>query len=439
MGNTPLTNETPTGANETHTGASGPSLMARVAAGLHYDFCPWANRWVYWLKNPLWSLVLATATALGCGIFVNTSVFILAGALAGVLMLGIAWPWLSLRGIRAELSFEHPRGREGSPVKATLKVHNRFPWPALGLVLERGLTRAAGDAAHLALARVSGWTSCAFTWDFVPAVRGVYPTEPPELSSRFPFGLFRAAVRVSVARELIVWPRTVPLESLPDAAEIDPRDDRYSDRHVGDAGDVVGTRGYRQGDSLRRVHWAQSARHQRLIVCEREASAACALSLAVDLAGPSYSHCGEGPASLEQVIRIAASLGESLQRLHADVDCEVGRETFHLGGSFRDLRAFMDFLARVPRSGLPQELAGRTTRRRLRSRVVIALTTDVGLARMSGGHAGPYEHWIVVHGEGYSSSIPAADGHRRPWIELDATCDLAAELPRRWRRACHVA
>src|SRR5437879_2717823 len=86
--------------------AAGQSLLVRSAAALHHDFCPWANRWVYWLKNPLWSLVLTTITAILCGTCVNTNVLILAGVLAGILTLGIVWPWLSLRGVRCELSFD---------------------------------------------------------------------------------------------------------------------------------------------------------------------------------------------------------------------------------------------------------------------------------------------------------------------------------------------
>jgi uncharacterized protein (DUF58 family) len=420
------------------TTATGQPLLVRIAAALHYDFCPWANWWVYWLKNPLGSLMLATITAVFCGTCINTNVLILAGVLAGILTLGIIWPWLSLRGVRCELSFDEPRVREGHPVAASLRVHNRCPWPAWGLVLERGLPSSDGGTASIALARVAGWTSCELIWEFVPARRGVYPLEPLELATRFPFGLFRAAIRAVVGRELIVWPRTVPLESLPDTVEIDPRDERYSDRHAGDAGEVLGTRAFRQGDSLRRVHWTQSARHQRLIVCERQASASCALSLSVDLDASSYAD--SGPESLEQVIRIAASLCESLHRLHADVECRIGHESFLLSRSGGNLRRLMDHLARVPQTGYRIESAAKSGRCRIRSRVMISLTTDAGLARRIGQpHSNLHERLIVVQSRREIATQPTAgEGCCRPWIEFDAACDLAAELPARWRRACRV-
>lgn len=429
----------PNQIRSTSTRAAGQPLLMRTAAALHHDFCPWANRWVYWLKDPLWSLTLATITAIACGICINTNVLILAGVLAGILTLGIVWPWLSLRGVRCDLSFDEPRTREGHPVTASLRVHNRCPWPAWGLVLERGLPPADGGIASVALARVAGWTSCQCKWEFVPARRGVYPLEPPELATRFPFGLFRAAIRPVVGRELIVWPRTVPVESLPDTVEIDPRDERSSDRHAGDAGEVLGTRTFRQGDSLRSVHWTQSARHQRLIVCERQAAATCALSLSVDLAASSYAN--SGPESLEQVIRIAASLCESLQRLHAEVECRIGPESFLLSRSAGSLRRLMDHLARIPQSGYRIESSAGSAPRRIRSRVMISLTTDAGLARRIGQpHSNLHERFIVVQTRSeLSGQLAVAERCCRPWIEFDAACDLAVELPARWRRACRVA
>ena len=33
--------------------------LQQTNAALNHDFCPGANRWVYWLKNPLLSLLLA--------------------------------------------------------------------------------------------------------------------------------------------------------------------------------------------------------------------------------------------------------------------------------------------------------------------------------------------------------------------------------------------
>jgi uncharacterized protein (DUF58 family) len=419
--------------------ASQPSLLARSAAALHYDFCPWANRWVYWLKNPLWCLVLAMACAVICGFCVSSRVFIIAAALGAVLLIGIVWPWLSMRGIHCELSFALHRIREGEAAPAVLRVRNRYPWPAWGLVLDRGWGGHDGESGQLALARVPGWTSSVFNWEFMPSRRGVYPFAPPELATRFPFGLFRAALRVAVDRELIVWPRTVSLQSLPDAVEIDPREERFSERHVGDAGEILGTRNFRQGDSLRRIHWPQSARHLRLIVCERQAPATCAVTLTVNLEPCAFAGC-DG-ACLEQVIRVAASVCESLHRQHADVECRIGPDVFRIGRSAAGLQRLMDFLARVPYAGLPRVAGLLGATGRMRSRLAILVTTDLAAAMRHRDHlVCPSQRLIVVRSE----RPPAANSAEpiavcQSWIEVDSAVDLASEFPERWRRACRVA
>ena len=53
--------------------------LKSVSDILHHDFCPTINHWVYWLKNPMWTLLLAVVGSALCGIFVNPQVFVLTG------------------------------------------------------------------------------------------------------------------------------------------------------------------------------------------------------------------------------------------------------------------------------------------------------------------------------------------------------------------------
>ncbi|MBS0264999.1 MAG: DUF58 domain-containing protein [Planctomycetes bacterium] len=417
--------------------------LAWVTAALHYDFCPWANRWVYWLKNPLWVLVLAVVAATICGFWLNASVFLVAGTLMAVLALGIAWPWLSMRGVHCELTFSQQRAREGESISAVLRVQNRLWWPVWGLVLSGDVTGngAPGDDGQpelFSLARVPGRTTSVFHWNFVPARRGLCPMSVPRMATRFPFGLYRAGKTVAVEKRLIVWPRTVALHSLPDAAEVEPRDEHLSERHVGDQGEILGTRGFRYGDSLRKIHWSQSARHQRLIVSERQAPSTCAVTVDVNLQACAFVDCdGE---CLEQVIRVAASICESLHRLHASVDCRIGSEHFRLGSAAQGLSRLLDFLAAVPRGGIEAAVSGTASEKPLHSRLTILVTTDRDVASRHANHLNcPAQRLIVVR----APQLRCEQVHEpvagcRPWIEVDSVCDLAGVLPNRWRRACHA-
>ncbi|RPI80894.1 MAG: DUF58 domain-containing protein, partial [Planctomycetaceae bacterium] len=247
--------------SHSNTGDSG--LAARLVGILNHDFCPGANRWVYWLKHPAVPLVAAAGAALICGVMVNANALIVGLALVAVLVLGCVWPWIVVRGLRAELEFDHARGREGEPSGVRVRISNRCPWPALGLALERGFSRFGSEEKGVALARIAGWSNTEFRWEFTPDSRGEFPCEPCRLVTAFPFGLWRAARPVRVVAPLLVWPRIVPLASIPDAADLTPAEEGLSPRRVGQTGDLMGTRGFREGDSLRRVHWPQTARQGR--------------------------------------------------------------------------------------------------------------------------------------------------------------------------------
>ena len=114
--------------------------------------------------------------SVACGLLLNPGVFILSGTLAFVLGLGIVWPWLTMYGIRCELAFEGTRAREGEPVRTTITLTNRWPWPAWGLSLVRGFVIDTRDAAQgVALSKVSAWDTAEFAWEFIPECRGIYP------------------------------------------------------------------------------------------------------------------------------------------------------------------------------------------------------------------------------------------------------------------------
>lgn len=270
-------------------------LMQQTNFALNHDFCPWANRWVYWLKRPLWAMLLATGLSLVCGIFLKTEALVIAAIL--LLIVGVSFPWLAMRGINVHLTFDIRRSRVGQPALVRLRVRNRWPWPVWGLSVVRdfALRDATDTEEGVSLARVSGWSTAEYSWPFVPQSRGKYPLTAPEFETGFPFGLYRATRNATVDGHVVVWPKTVMLSGLPDAAETRQSDEQLADRRVGDSGDVLGTRLFRHGDSLRRVHWVQTARQQQLVVCEQQAPATTVVRVTLDL-NRSFPADGREPA-----------------------------------------------------------------------------------------------------------------------------------------------
>ena len=393
-------------------------FLHRLNAALSSDFCPRANRYIYWLKNPFWILVLATAGSIVCGIMLNPFVFGLTATLVAVTGVGVLLPWISIRGIDCRVSFDIQRTRVGLPVLVRLTVRNRWPMPVWGLSLIRGFAVDTGrdGGEGIALARVPGWSTVEYSWAFEPRQRGVYPNDTAEIETGFPFGLLHARRTAAVDGQLVVWPETVRLDGVPDAIESVPAEELCSERRVGEFGDMMGTRPFRNGDPLRRVHWSQTARQQNLIVTERQAPATTSVRLVVDL-----SHSSHAPGRVEQTVEmcvtVAASLCESLHRQHARVELGLGNRLFVVGEATAGFNRAMDALATA---GVESKRGpfGRTQSQGYE----ICVTTTSGVA------AG-IPHQIVVGPHDDAGSV---------WIGLDSQDSVINRFPDLWRRSCHV-
>jgi uncharacterized protein (DUF58 family) len=305
------------------------------------DHFPKADRFLRRLVwNPLGGLGLALVVSLGCAHFVHPRAFVPAPGLLLVLVLGVAWPWLSLIPLRAIVGFSKERAREGEPVEISSEVSNWFPCPAWGVVLE-------GESVLLGFDSIPGRRKTRQSAEHEPLCRGVHPRGRLHLKTGFPFGLFEARRVVRVDRPLLVWPRTFPVPTLPHPSGENDLEGGVSRTRAGAAGDVLGVRPYRRGDSPRRIHQAQSARHDRLIVCELESTARPLVLIALD--DDLASHAGTGTdSSREWAIRIAASLFEGWLARGAEIAGLWRGEFLAPAAGNAHQQAFLDALARLP-------------------------------------------------------------------------------------------
>ena len=381
-------------------------------------------------------MLLATGLSLACGIFLKTEALFITAILMLIAGVGVLLPWLAMQGIEVHLTFDIRRSRVGQPVLVRLRVRNRWPWPVWGLSVVRGFAiRAANDTEEgVSLACVPGWATVEYSWPFVPQIRGMYPLTTPEVETGFPFGLYRAARRATVDGHVVVWPQTMTLSGLPDAAEMRQSDEQLADRRVGDFGDMLGTRSFRQGDSLRRVHWAQTARQQQLIVCERQAPATTAVRVTLDIDSASHPNCDSTNRrcndTLELAVQVAASVCESLHRQHCRIELVLHDQLLVAGESAAGFHRMMDALAQAT-------LADRTSasnRRRVASaNFGIAVTTPIGLQWRGRQLSG--QHTICVSDGSTEQQSLSTTG---AWISLEEPKEVGAVLARHWKGACGV-
>jgi uncharacterized protein (DUF58 family) len=129
-------------------------------------------------------------------------------------------------------------------------------------------------------------------------------------------------------------------------------------RAIATAGeDDAGTREYRQGDELRRVHWRSTARLGQLMVRREEQPWQSRCTVLLD--SRAIAHRGEGPASsFEWAVSAAASLGVHLVRhgyhvrLLTDTGGSVASAAHDPSGVGNDFEgALLDALAVIDTSG----------------------------------------------------------------------------------------
>lgn len=402
--------------------------LVTASRALSTDFCPSWNRWFYWLKNPLCLLALALGGTVLCGVFLNPWVFALTALLLLVVVAGTVLPWAAMKGIQCQVMFDVRRTAFGQPALVRLRIRNRWPLPVWGLSLINGFAsdglsddRQLSDGNEgIAFARVPGWSFMEYSWSFVAKQRGLYPvTGLAEVETSFPFGLFRARRRADVEGQLIVWPETTSLTGMPDAAESQVSDGTFSDRRVGDFGDILGTRPFREGDSLRRVHWAQTARQQSLIVTERQAPLTTSVRVVLDLSPESHP-IENRSRTVEQCVRVAASICESLHAQHCRLELQTAEGLFVIGAASSGLHRALDALATVNvlSSGSESRQAGRGHQRSGGGFDMVITTAD--------GFRSGVRHQIVVSDE---SCVGA-------WINISPDASLT-ELADSYRKVCH--
>ena len=130
------------------------------------------------------------------------------------------------------------------------------------------------------------------------------------MATNRPFGLVTAGRRIPFEGAVIVRPPTTPI-CFP-AALVAPRRHGHepSEGVLGGCGDILGSRDYRPGDSTRQIHWPQTARRDRLVVCERPANGSPTMRLVLAVHDPRLPPA-EASAVLDAAVVIASSVVEA--------------------------------------------------------------------------------------------------------------------------------
>ncbi|TWT84566.1 hypothetical protein CA13_60460 [Planctomycetes bacterium CA13] len=335
-----------------HAASARESWLSRL---MTTDFCPWANRFVYWLKEPVGWFALATAVSVMIGLYFSPIGWTLAASLSAIMVTGMAWPWIAVHVTRCGLRSETDAVHEDTPFRMVLSVRNRIPLPVWGLAVEGFLDRDSSDEAKpaIGLACVPPLCTADYCVDVTPTLRGHYPVTKPQVTCSFPFGIWTARRELSDVKPLTVWPKIYPvLGVMPIVGKANA--DQGDGSRGGRSGDFVGVRAFRRGDSAKHVNWVASARSDSMIVTERGGPQSVELEVLVD------TNCYEATShasreSLARRVRVAASVLSSLHQSRIATRVRLGDRSLAYRFDSRARRQMLDALASIPINGEPCE------------------------------------------------------------------------------------
>lgn len=213
-----------------------------------------------------------------------------------VIALGVCWPILATSLADRRISDVPTRGVVGQSIEVEVTSRLMLPLPLPGMRLRDrdGRFGASTDFTLHPGRRVQRLT-------VTPLKRGTLKWNEAEIVCDFPFGVVTAARCISGRERTVVWPIGIEID-LPASPNSAPSaEPDWHALHAGD-GEPAGVRPYRRGDAVRLIHWRQSARHDRLIVREREAMRSQLVYLALDTRKSSYVD----PLDFERAVSIVA-------------------------------------------------------------------------------------------------------------------------------------
>jgi uncharacterized protein (DUF58 family) len=275
-------------------------------------------------RNAIYGLLILILLA---GLFTGRAFFFnLAYLLGGLLIVSLLWSWTAVRWLGINRRTRARRAQVGRNLDEVFTVQNRAIVPKLWLEVRDESNLPGHRASHVVPALGPKGT---YRWyvETPCLVRGEFRLGPLTIMSGDPFGLFTAPRKLNATSSVIVYPMTVPITKVDLPMGVLSGGEAQRQRAQFVTTNAAGVREYVNGDSFNRIHWASSARKDRLMVKEFEIDPMADVWMFVDFSrdslveAPSLQRVnGDGavmpnapgipPSTEEYAVVVAASLAQ---------------------------------------------------------------------------------------------------------------------------------
>jgi uncharacterized protein (DUF58 family) len=200
------------------------------------------------------------------------------------------------------------------PVTSEIRITNEGKGSAPLLLLEDRLPPALSGSARLALHGVEPGGTRSTSVTLRPARRGSYEVGPLQISFVDPFGLARVRWRALGTSSFLVHPSVEPLSPPRDQGERRSPASAARRQPTGVQGeDFYTLREYVEGDDLRRIHWASTAKRNRYMIRQEETPWHTRATIVLDDRAGAHEGFGH-TSSFGRAVEAAASLADLYHR-----------------------------------------------------------------------------------------------------------------------------
>lgn len=161
---------------------------------------------------------------------------------------------------------EPARLAAGESTTVTVRVRNLSRLPTSVLLVEDQLPRELGTAPRFVLDRVPTDQQRSVAYRVRTRTRGIWRVGPLSVRLADPFGFCELVRSFTASDQLVVTPAITPLPPASSGGDWSRGGEGLAAALSLGSEDDVGTRPYRDGDDLRRVHWRTTARTGELTV-----------------------------------------------------------------------------------------------------------------------------------------------------------------------------
>ena len=351
----------------------------------------------------------------------------------------------------------------GAPMRITYEVDNKKRWwPSLSVTIaELDAPGAFDRQPHAYVMHAAAGMRATVHAEVVPMRRGIHRFERYQVSTSFPFGFIRRAMRRRQEETVLIHPAQGAVEPTAMMRFLSADSSGLSQKpREGGADEFYGAREYRPGDPMRMIHWRRSARtsairtptnpHGSLVVKQMTRVSPPRLLLLVDTYAPPFRARAQDDLSAETAGRAsrqqqladielnlatAASLLSTAARYGLRVGVLAGRDNGQENPWLevqpeRGKRHARDVLAQLAEhSGNTRQDADALLSRGL------SMTTrgDTTLVFITSGRRGRAAGDAVAAarrstGRGNVVTIHTATPDLARWIQFDASLDFAAMI-----------